>query len=623
MRLIKEIKDVRQFNIYRGLEIIAFKDKVLIGDKELDATERDDYYVDNGVLAKRDRGEGSGKHSIYVNDHFEDFPIKYESLNRFSPEEYYSSVFEDDGSEKYYFYDYGKEYYFTINESQNSYLASYDSYSSIFMIPLLDNKTLVFYTKTGERLWEYKEEYENLKINGRCIPVVDDVVVVISMKGLNPKKIQGFDIRSGNRLWETTMESGVSNTLFLGPDNMLYGCKSVWIKPLVSSRLMLTKLNPFTGELDLTVVSEGECFDVMPWNVTMHGNKLYYTDNRRGNEIGVIDVDKKELVDRMPLNIDKKVTIGAPVVTDDKVYVFIRDLQELRVFEKEEFASEKRASDDACQTKLDSPAPEPREEKEEKIVPSSVFDKGYRVCTRDGLRFLKINGEEYQPFYSSDVIVNCTYLMKSYDLFNESDIQEFYNEVSKNPFIDGIRLGYGRLMYNLSYNDYLEDLKKTSYIAKLNYSNPINFIWPFHKVRKSEVESFYEYSVSIVIKGVEVSKFDDAGVGYIGYPGSFPEYMDISSSGLEDDVVSLLPKEEIKEIKVGNGHDGFVTVSLIPKKFIEKIVLRRKHFNIELVEAEEDKQEFTGKDDVYVLNPNQPDNEVLELMKKFGFMELK
>ena len=66
----------------------------------------------------------------------------------------------------------------------------------------------------------------------------------------------------------------------------------------------------------------------------MHDRQLYFVDNRRGNEIGVIDVDKLELIERVPLNIKKKVTIGAPVVTDDKVYVFIRDLKELRVYDK-------------------------------------------------------------------------------------------------------------------------------------------------------------------------------------------------------------------------------------------------------------------------------------------------
>ena len=199
------------------------------------------------------------------------------------------------------------------------------------MIPLWDDKTMVFYTKTGQRLWEYKEEDENLKINGRCIPVVDDVVVVISMRGLRPEKIQGFNIHTGERLWGITSEGkGVSNTLFVGEDKILYGC----MRPFASNGLVLTSLNPFTGELIKHVISEEDGFEVMPWLVTMHGRQLYYTDNRRGNEIGVIDVDKRELIERVPLNIKKKVSIGAPVVTDDKVYVFISDLQELRVFEK-------------------------------------------------------------------------------------------------------------------------------------------------------------------------------------------------------------------------------------------------------------------------------------------------
>ena len=65
----------------------------------------------------------------------------------------------------------------------------------------------------------------------------------------------------------------------------------------------------------------------------MHGRRLYYADNRDGKEIGVIDVDRKEIVERQPLEIKKNVTIGAPVVTDDRMYVYIRELNELRVYE--------------------------------------------------------------------------------------------------------------------------------------------------------------------------------------------------------------------------------------------------------------------------------------------------
>ena len=45
------------------------------------------------------------------------------------------------------------------------------------------------------------------------------------------------------------------------------------------------------------------------------------------------NVDRKEIVERQPLEIKKNVTIGAPVVTDDRMYVYIRELNELRVYE--------------------------------------------------------------------------------------------------------------------------------------------------------------------------------------------------------------------------------------------------------------------------------------------------
>ena len=202
---------------------------------------------------------------------------------------------------------------------------------------IIDCHTLLFYTKTGERLWEYKEEEEeeeeeNLKINGRCIPVVDDVVVVISQEITAAMKLHGFNIRTGELLWCINVSERVCpNTFFVGDDNMLYGCDVYYSN---TADLHLCRLDPKTGVLESWKLLTDENLDVSSWLVTMHGRQLYYTDNRRGNEIGVIDVDKRELIERVPLNIKKKVTIGAPVVTDDKVYVFISDLQELRVFEK-------------------------------------------------------------------------------------------------------------------------------------------------------------------------------------------------------------------------------------------------------------------------------------------------
>ena len=142
-------------------------------------------------------------------------------------------------------------------------------------------------------------------------------------------KIQGFNIKTGEELWTLDLSKiGCPSTFFCGEDNMLYGCVPCY------KELQLFSLNPQTGKLETWNLLSDKDLDVMSWNVTMHGSQLYYADNRPGNEIGVIDVDKRELIERVPLNIKKKVTIGAPVVTDDKVYVFIRDLKELRVFEK-------------------------------------------------------------------------------------------------------------------------------------------------------------------------------------------------------------------------------------------------------------------------------------------------
>lgn len=178
-------------------------------------------------------------------------------------------------------------------------------------------------------------------------------------------------------------------------------------------------------------------------------------------------------------------------------------------------------------------------------------------------------------------------------------------------------------MYDLSYDEYERDIEKTRYYAILNHKSSYEFIWPFHKVRKSEVESFYQCSLSIVIGGVEISKFDDAEVGYYGYPDKYPGYIDVSASGREKEIVSALPQEELKKISVGNPHEGFTYPTLIPNKFIEKIIFRRKHLNIDLVEEGEDSQEFTGKEDVFEVDPNHPDQKVLDMMEKYEMIEKK
>ena len=330
MRLSKLIKGINFIGVINSQPVVIFpNDKLMIGSITFPIEQGDDFLIEGNVLVNH---KGS-KAYIYKGGVFVPYTSRYKYFCFLSEEEVLSNEHRD-GLSRLSIVENGSEYLIDINETNltdSFYITQKKENSVIFMSH--NSLSLLFYTKTGQRLWEYKEEDENLKINGRCIPVVDDVVVVISQDCGVPGKVQGFNIHSGEKLWEIPdAEDICPNTFFVGEDKMLYGCYTEQIDYDEESRLMLTIINPINGEIKN--IEAGKACRVMGWLVTMHGRQLYYTDNRRGNEIGVIDVDKRELIERVPLNIKKKVTIGAPVVTDDKVYVFISDLQELRVFEK-------------------------------------------------------------------------------------------------------------------------------------------------------------------------------------------------------------------------------------------------------------------------------------------------
>lgn len=287
------------------------------------------------------------------------------------------------------------------------------------------------------------------------------------------------------------------------------------------------------------------------------------------------------------------------------------------------FDAEWQAEVDADAAKINAKIRAAQKARETRLAKKTFFERGYRMNIGYSPTFVVIKGVEHMPFYSSDVVIDCSNMMKYFNLFKEKDKKEFFEQVKSNPFVDGIYLGSGCLMYDLSYDEYERDIEKTRYYAILNHKSSDEFIWPFHKVRKSEVESFYQCSLSIVIGGVEISKFDDAEVGYYGYPDKYPGYIDVSASGREKEIVSALPQEELKKISVGNPHEGFTYPTLIPNKFIEKIIFRRKHLNIDLVEEGEDSQEFTGKEDVFEVDPNHPDQKVLDMMEKYKVIEMK
>ena len=50
--------------------------------------------------------------------------------------------------------------------------------------------------------------------------------------------------------------------------------------------------------------------------------------------MGVIDLETKELIEDFPMESQGN-QIEKPIVTDDKIYVRVRDLNELRIYENE------------------------------------------------------------------------------------------------------------------------------------------------------------------------------------------------------------------------------------------------------------------------------------------------
>ena len=319
MKLIKKVKGLMKFYLWRGQEVLIYKDKIHIGDKVLDVNPKDDYFakndcLTNGVLGKDER-------QLYNGEFFEDEKVVYGKSNHyFAPDVYYSRKQEGNVS-KYSFMEHGKEYLFEVESDLSFDIATYNSAHSILMLPQSGRRKLFFYTKTGERLWVYEEEEENKEIS-MSIPVVDDIVVIIS----GPRKVQGFRIRTGEKLWET--RDFCPEYLFEGEDKALYGCMSNFCKDL-----FLYRLDPVTGKLDSWNLKLEEDFHLSPWIVSMHNNRLFYGSNRPGCELGVIDCGKRELVEAIPLNFKKGCQVGAPIVSDGKVYVFSRGAGELRVYE--------------------------------------------------------------------------------------------------------------------------------------------------------------------------------------------------------------------------------------------------------------------------------------------------
>lgn len=336
MKLIENKKDVKKFFLYKGEEVYVYNDRVIIGDQVLPAKKDDCYCCKNGVLYQMiDQGAFDYTLFSYKGDLFSEDNFRYEDKEYFSLEQYCTYESED-GEVNVSFIDNGNETLFGFTEDDDYSVLKYDIANDVLILCSICSKGFIFYTKTGERLWEYKV-MEGIQVREDVLVVVDDVVVITCADDKNHiVSVEGFNLRSGEKLWEVDDVIPCRRCYKIGHDQMLYALSTIMCKDF-SMELRLTQLNPFTGDIELTVIKEGDYWThIWPWNTTIHGNKLFYTNLlvEQGCSLGVIDLDTKQLIEDFPME-SQGYQIDKPVVTDDKIYVHVKDLNELRIYENE------------------------------------------------------------------------------------------------------------------------------------------------------------------------------------------------------------------------------------------------------------------------------------------------
>lgn len=325
-------KNISDFYIYKNNPVFIKSGTAYYNGLIFKADDNEEFFVDNNVFIKY----GNHLNFRFVDNSFIVIDKFYDHINFFTE----TSWLEYRNKNSFYsrYVENSKFTDITITESPHFECRWLHNGVLVFNNPFTGNQIL-FYSTTGERLWEYKTENSDWKINRMCIPMVDDVVVIINSYNLMTVSIEGYNIQTGKKLW--VLKDDKHTDIFpchfnVGDDKMLYACKSHWKNTDRNSKnIELTSINPHNGEFNRHILKEVDQHTVIsPWNTCIYGNKLYYADNHPGCILGVVDIDKKQIVEEFSLNLKKGFRMGAPVVTEDKIYQFIRNKKEVWVFDK-------------------------------------------------------------------------------------------------------------------------------------------------------------------------------------------------------------------------------------------------------------------------------------------------
>ena len=188
-------------------------------------------------------------------------------------------------------------------------------------------------------LWKYQTEAPDVDIKFNEITIAGDVITILTSKYIEEvndytHSIGGYNILTGQKLW-FIKDFSLFIHFHAGNDNMLYSTY------LTEEQFYIEKLNPNDGSItEYKIKSDypvhGTFID--PITTTLYGNKLYFSVERRKGlcGIGVVNLDTMAIEEEAELDTyDEGVCLSkAPIVTEDRVYVFIPLLEELHIFER-------------------------------------------------------------------------------------------------------------------------------------------------------------------------------------------------------------------------------------------------------------------------------------------------
>jgi len=329
-RLIESIKGVKDIFLYNGETVIVFDDKITIGDKTMPCP-KGTCYVKGGVLYFEDYDSEKDNSTFfrYNGNEFVTDEFRYNNNEKYYSPNHSSSTLRKDDTMYISIKEFDQENITEIKFDKKIYFVDYDYKNEVIFIEQPRNNKYLFYSKTGELLWEYtqNEEYE---YDERKVIIVDGIVVIPSSKEEYPHldMLEGFDIKTGKKLWELTDDTRCITHYTVGPENMLYSlnfyhCSGHRIE------LHLYQLNPYTGEADVKVLKVGDHWNnISAYNNTIWGDKLYYFNGRYedGCSFGVVDLNTKEVLVDIPMKLPEGIRSGTVVVTNNKVYVKIPKL---------------------------------------------------------------------------------------------------------------------------------------------------------------------------------------------------------------------------------------------------------------------------------------------------------